>query len=216
MKCNSERFVLFIFSSFFSFFLTTGRHPAPAADLVARRIRAKARRRKKSAATALRRVKTAAGVAAPKAKRARRKGRRARRIPGLGLGLAPGLVPDQELRIVLESLSQSSPRVMTREASPRGALAPVLAPLLNPNPEPGLNQSPNPSPVPPHLLKPAPTHALPHVHCPDPSPVPSLVLAPVPAPSSDFGLYVITLSQCLPLSSSYIPQTPQHYPVSCF
>lgn len=165
-----------------------------------------------------RRTRTAAGVAAPRVKRSRKKGRRARRKnPGPDLALAPGLVLDQESKIALGNLAQraaSSPRVTTREASPRGALAPVHTHLPSPNPGPGLNQSPNLNPVPPHLPKPAPTPAPPPVQSPAPNPAPRLVLAPVPAPSSDFGLFVLspypTVSSCPPFTF------PKHYPCLLF
>lgn len=175
---------------------TPGRLPVPAADPVARRIRARTRRRKRSAATALRRAKTAAGAAALRAKRARKKGRRPRRmIPGPDLALVPDLVLDQESRIVPGNPAQrvaSSPKATTREANRKGALAPVPAPLLNPNPEPGLNRSPNLNPVPPHPQKPAPTPGPPPAQSPTPNPAPRLALAPVLAPSSDFGLFIMS------------------------
>lgn len=196
---------------FSSLCVIKGWHPAPAADLIARRIRERERKRRKNVATVLKRVKTAAGVTVPKAKRARKKGRRARRIPGPGLVPAPGLVQDQKLKIAPGSLSPSSPKATTKAGSPRGPLTHVLAPPLKQSPELGL--SPNPSPVPPRPLKLAPTPALPRDPCPAPSPVPSLVLAPVPAPSSDFRLWRHLIP---PLSFSYIPQTLQHYPASCF
>lgn len=133
----------------------------------------------------LRRAKTTAEAAAPGAKRSRKTGRRARRrIPGLGLVLALGLVPDLELRN-----GQSSLRVTTREASPRGPLAPPLT-LLILNLEPGLNLNPSLSPSLPRLLKLAPTPAPSHALCPAPSPVPRLVLAPVLVLSSAVGLFV--------------------------
>jgi len=202
---------------------TPGQLPIPAADPVARRIRAKTRRRKRSAATELRRAKTAAGAAALRAKRARKKGRRARRmIPGPDLALAPDLVLDQELRIAPGNLAQraaSSPKATTREANPKGALAlaPVPAPLLNPKPEPGLNPSPNPNPVPPHLPKLVPTPDPPPVQSPVPNPAPSLVLAPVLAPSSDFGLFIINpypiVSPCPPFT---FPKPYNTIPAPCF
>lgn len=205
-------------TKFLSLILSTERLPAPAADLVARRIRARTRRRKKSAATALRRTRIAAGVAAPRAKRPRKKERRARRmIPGPGL--APGLALDQELRIALGNLDQLaaiSRRVMTKEASLRGALAPVHAPPLNPSPEPGLNQSPNPNPAPRLLQKLAPTPDPPPVQSPAPNPAPSLVPAPVPALSSDFGLFVMSpypsVSPCPPFT---FPKPQNTTPASC-
>lgn len=205
-------------TKFFYLILSTERLPVPAVDLVARRIRARARRRKRSAATVHRRTRTAAGVAAPRAKRSRKKGRRARRKnPGPDLALAPGLALDQESKIALGNLARraaSSPRVMTREASPRGALVPVHTRLPSPNPEPGLNQSPNPNPVPPHLPKPAPAPAPPPVQSPAPNPAPRLVPAPVPAPSSEFGLFVLspypTVSSCPPFTF------PKHYPCLLF
>lgn len=201
---------------------------APAVDLVARRIRERARRRRRrSAATALRRTRIAAGAgaaaAAPRVKRARKRGKRARRgSPGLALGLAPGLVLDLvlhlELRISQGNLSQRaarSPRAMTRAASLREAhalvLVPVLSLLRSPNPEPGLNQSPNP--VPPHLPKPAPVPAPPPDRSPALNPAPSLVLVPVLAPSSDFGLFVTSPPPSVSLLPSiYIPRARQHYP----
>lgn len=207
----------------FFLILSTGRRPAPAADLVARRTRARARRRKRSAATALRRARTAAGAAAPRAKRARKTGRRARRrIPAPDPALAPGLVPDQESRIAQGNLAQrvaSSPRATTREASLRGALVPVPAAPLIPNPEPGLlNPSPNPNPVPRHLPKPAPTPGPPHAQSPAPNPARSLALAPVPAPSSEFGLFVMmspypSVSPCPPFT---FPKPHNTTPASCF
>lgn len=105
---------------------------------------------------------------------------------------------------------------MMREVSLRGALAPVLTPLQNPNPEPGLNQSPNQNPIPPHLPKLGPTPDLPHGRSPAPSLAPSLVLAPVPAPSLDFGLFVMSPYTSSPLSSVYIVRTLEHYPCPQF
>lgn len=137
---------------------------------------------------ARRRTRTAAGAAAPRAaapraKRARKTSRRRRMTPGLALGLVPGLALDQELKIAPGNQAPravSQLRARTRGLSPRGAPALVPAPPLNPNPEPGLNQSPNPNHVPPHLPKPAPAPAR------SPAPNPTLPLAPVPALSSYF------------------------------
>lgn len=190
--------------------VSTGQLPIPVADLVARRIRARARRRKTSAATVHRRTRNAAGVAAPRAKRSSKRGRRARRTnPGLDLALSPGPALDREWKIAQGDQSPraaSSPRATTREASPRGALAlaPVPARPPTPNPEPALNLSPSPNPAPPHPPKPAPTPALPPVQSPAPNPAPRLVLAPALAPSSDF---IVS-----PPSPIYIPPTPRHYP----
>lgn len=128
-------------------------------------------------------------------------------IPGPDLALAPDLALDQELRIALGSLAQRaaiSPRAMMRVASLRGALAPVHAPLLNPNPEPGLNQSQSLNPAPPHPPKPVPTPDPPLVQSPAPNLAPSLVLAPVPALSSEFGQFVMSpypsVAPCSPIT----------------
>ena len=212
-------------------FLSTGRRPSPAADLAARRIRLRSRRRKRSAATALRRTRIAAGAAAPRAaprraaapraKRARRKGRRSRRrTPAPGPALAPGLVLDQGWRIAPGSLAQraaSRPRATTRGASPRGALAPAPAARSTSNPEPGPNPGLNPSPAPPHLPKPARTPAPPHVQSPAPNPAPRLV--PVPAPSFRLGLFVTSPypSVSPPPPTPVLPLlSPSPAPASCF
>lgn len=168
--------------------------PALAADLKARRVRAKARRRTRSAAMEPRR--TAAGVAAPRARRAGKTERRARRMtPGLGPALAPGPAPDRALRIAPGSRCPRAaihPRATTRRASPSGAPAPVHARPTTPNPERGPNLSPSPSLAPPPQPKPAPTPVPPPVQSLAPNLAPRLAHAPVPAHSSDLGLSVIS------------------------
>lgn len=177
----------------------TGLLPALAADPRARRVRAKARRRTRTAATEPRR--TAAGVAAPRARKAGKTARRARRrTPGLGPALAPGPAPDLVSRIAPGSRcprAATRPRATTRQASQSVALAPVHAHPTTPNPEPGPNLSPSPSPAPPPQPRPAPTPAPPPVRCPAPSPAPRLAHALVPARSSDFGLSVIRPRRCV-------------------
>lgn len=128
-----------------------------------------------------------AGAAAPRARRARRKGSPARRSPpDPGPPHAPGLGPDQRPRISLRTTPRAarSRRATTRRASLRGAPGPVLAPLTSPEPSP----NPSPSPGPPLLPKLAPAPDPPRAQSPAPSPAPSLDPALAPAPSPGPGL----------------------------
>lgn len=178
---------------------TPGQRLALEAVLEAKRAtRAKVKKRKRSAAAELRRTTTTAGAEAPKTRRARKTGRRARRTlptqgPGPALGPGPGLAPDPGTRIAPRSPSQRIgilPRSTTMEVKQTGCPAHVHTRLSSRSLDPGLNPSLNltPLPRPKPALFPVPHPVLYPAPNPVPSPVPYPVLAPVPALRPRLGL----------------------------
>lgn len=192
-----------------------GRLLTPVAAPAARKTRERARRRMKSAVMVLtkpRRVAAvmkgavAAGAAARRTKRTRKKGRRAEKMgQGPDHALAPDLDLGQESRIALRNPAPKAIRqkAMRREARLSEALVPAHALLLNPNPEPDQSPSLNQSLVPPHPPK------------PDPHPSPARSLAPNRAPSPAHVL-VLALSPETGLSCheplSHLPVLLLHSP----